>query len=957
MNTPPDIPDRHSVLKNALLEMKTLRAKLKILEYSRKEPIAIIGMGCRFPGGSSNPEALWELLCNGVDAVVPVPQNRWDVDSFYDPRPEAPGKTYMQWGAFLDEVDSFDASFFNISPREAVSIDPQQRLLLEVSWEALENAGLAPNQLFGSLTGVFVGICANDYTYLQMQKDYYKSIDAYRATGNALSVASGRLSYTLGLKGPSLSVDTACSSSLVAVHLACQSLRNSESNLAIVGSANLILSPYASIAFAKSRMLASDGRCKTFDAAADGFTRGEGCGVVILKRLSDAIKDRDNILALIRGTAINQDGASSGLTVPNGPSQQIVIRQALANADVSPELIDYVEAHGTGTALGDPIEVQALGEVFQARPADSPLVIGSIKTNIGHLEAAAGIAGLMKVVLSLQHQQIPPHLHFKKPNTRISWADIPLTVPTKLTYWNAENKRRYAGLSSFGFSGTNAHIIFEEAPIKELEHVKIERPVNILTLSAKSPQALKQLAKRFKHHLTMHPSQALADVCFTANTGRSHFSCRLAIVAPSASYICNQLAEFLEKQEFAGMVRFGKQTDSRPKVAFLFTGQGSQYLEMGRYLYETQATFRKVLDQCNELLQPDLPQPLLSVLYPRCDATPLLHETQYAQPALFSLEYALAELWRSWGVVPEAVMGHSVGEYVAACVAGVFSWEDGLKLIAQRGRLMQSLPCNGMMAAVQTNKPLVLKVLSAYQGLVSIAAVNSLEQIVISGEHTAMQAVIEELRSESIPVHLLQVSHAFHSPLMEPILKEFRQIAQQVKFNTPQIPLVSNLTGQIWKSGKPLDADYWCQHIREPVEFMAGIQSLATNNYKIFVELGPNPTLSRLGQQCLSENNVFWLSSLVQGQSDWQVMLNSLGTLYCQGRNLDWVGFDQNYPRYRIPLPTYPFERERYWFDESHSLPLNSSDDKKVSITKSKAPIHPLLGKRISNSASTGDEK
>ncbi|MDJ0795563.1 MAG: type I polyketide synthase [Calothrix sp. MO_167.B12] len=945
MNTPPDIPDHQSVLKNALLQLKTLRAKLNTLEYSRKEPIAIIGMGCRFPGGARDPEGLWQLLHDGVDAIVPVPENRWDVDRFYDSRPEALGKTNMRWGGFLDEVDTFDPSFFGIAPREAVSIDPQQRLLLEVSWEALENAGLAPNQLFGSLTGVFVGICANDYTYLQMQKDYYNSIDAYRATGNALSVASGRLSYTLGLKGPSLSVDTACSSSLVAVHLACQSLRNGDANLAIAGGANLILSPYASIAFAKSRMLASDGRCKTFDAAANGFTRGEGCGVVILKRLSDAIKDKDNILALIRGTAINQDGASSGLTAPNGPSQQMVIRQALANADISPELIDYIEAHGTGTALGDPIEVQALGEVFQARRADSPLAIGSIKTNIGHLEAAAGIAGLMKVVLSLQHQQIPPHLHLQEPNPRIAWEDIPVTIPTQLTPWKVENKRRYAGLSSFGFSGTNAHIIFEEAPIKEFEHVKIERPLHILTLSATSSQTLKQLAKRFKHHLTIHPSQELPDVCFTANTGRNHFPCRLAIVAPSAKDIYNQLEKFLAKQEFAGMVRFGKQTDSRPKVAFLFTGQGTEYLQMGRYLYETQATFRQVLDQCNELLQADLPQPLLSVLYPESDTTPLLHETQYAQPILFSLEYALAELWRSWGVVPDAVMGHSVGEYVAACVAGVFSWEDGLKLITQRGRLMQSLSGNCMMAAVKSSKAQLLKILSSYQDLVCITAVNSPKEIVISGEDQAMQAVIEELRSHYIPVQVLQGSHSFHSPRMEPILKEFRQIAQQVKFNSPQISFISSLTGKIWESGKPLDADYWCQHLSQPVEFMAGIQSLAANSYKVFVELGPNPTLSKLGQQCLPDNNVFWLSSLVQGQNDWQVLLNSLGTLYCQGQNIDWVGFDQNYSRSRIPLPTYPFAKERYWFDESNSLPSNSSSNEKASGSSSKAPIHPLLGK------------
>ncbi|MFB2772731.1 type I polyketide synthase [Pelatocladus sp. BLCC-F211] len=957
MNTLPEIPDRQSVLKNALLEIKALRAKLKTIEDSRKEPIAIIGMSCRFPGGANNPEEFWQLLRNGVDAIGPVPANRWDVEAFYDPKPETPGKTYMRWGAFLDEVDTFDASFFNISPREAVGIDPQQRFLLEVSWEALENAGVAPKQVFGSQTGVFVGICANDYTYLQMRRDYFESIDAYRATGNALSVASGRLSYSFGLKGPSLSVDTACSSSLVALHLACQSLRTGESNLVLAGSVNLILSPYASIAFAKSRMLASDGRCKTFDAAANGFTRGEGCGVVVLKRLSDAIRDKDNIVAMIRETAINQDGASSGLTVPNGPSQQAVIRQALANADMTPDLIDYVEAHGTGTALGDPIEVQALGEVFKDPSRDCPLLIGSVKTNIGHLEASAGMAGLMKVVLSLQHKELPPHLHLKELTPQVAWANLPLEVSTKLMPWPDRGRQRYAGLSSFGFSGTNAHVIFEEAPIQERLPAEVQRPLHILTLSAKSPQALKQLASRFEKHFVTHPSQQFEDVCFTANTGRNHFSCRLSIVSDSLSHTQAELAAFVTEEKFSGTVRFRKQTENRAKIAFLFTGQGSQYFEMGCHLYNTQLTFRKVLDQCNEILSPYLQQSLLSVLYSASKTTPLLHETQYAQPALFALEYALSELWRSWGVVPEAVMGHSVGEYVAACIAGVFSLEDGLKLIAQRGRLMQSLPRNGMMAATQTDKAKVMKALASYKGLVSIAAINSPQQTVISGEFAAMQAVIDDLRGQQIAVQPLEVSHAFHSPLTETILNEFRQIAQKVNFSAPQISLVSNLTGQILEPGKILDAEYWCEHICKPVQFLAGIQSLAANNYKLFVEVGANPTLSKLGRQCLSQDDEIWLPSLAQGQNDWQVLLKSLSTLYCEGQDIDWVEFDRGYPRYRLPLPTYPFEREHYWFEESPSSQFYPSTIKSSFNKKSNPRIHPLLGRHISTFVSTEGEK
>ncbi|MGB5712418.1 MAG: type I polyketide synthase, partial [Waterburya sp.] len=649
-----------------------------VLESAKTEPIAIVGMGCRFPGGANNPEAFWQLLQNGVDAISEVPGDRWDIDAYYDPNPDTPGKTYARYGGFVAGLDEFDSQFFNISPKEAASLDPQQRLLLEVSWEALENAGVASDRLAGSPTGVFVGICSNDYSQRLLSRDPAE-IDAYIGTGNCHSVASGRLSYLLGLNGPSLAVDTACSSSLVAVHLAIASLRNGECNLALAGGVNQLLAPEVTINFSKARMLSRHGRCKTFDADADGYIRAEGCGVIVLKRQSDALKDGDNILALIRGSAINHDGRSSGLTVPNGPSQQAVIRQALANAKVKPEDISYIEAHGTGTSLGDPIEVGALGGVFgKNRTAEKSLKIGSVKTNIGHLEGAAGIAGLIKVVLSLQHQTIPPHLHFKQPSSFIDWDKLPIEVPTEKKAWSTDGKQRLAGVSSFGFSGTNAHIVIEEAPPPEAVAAEVERSAHLLTLTAKTPTALEQLAQRYQDYLTAHPNADLAGICFTSNYGRSQFDHRLSIVANSTTVARNGLANYLAGRATPGVFANRVQNTNRLKVAFLFTGQGSHYVGMGQELYQTSPLFRQTLDRCAEILRPELDQPLLEILYPAISQNGhfALHQTAYTQPALFALEYALAQLWLSWGVRPTVVMGHSLGEYVAACIAGVFSLES-----------------------------------------------------------------------------------------------------------------------------------------------------------------------------------------------------------------------------------------------------------------------------------------
>ena len=680
-----------SPLKRALLAIEELQAKLDAVEKQRHEPIAIIGVGCRIPGGANDPEEFWRLLHEGRSGVREIASDRWDADAYYDPNPDAPGKIATRFGGFLDQVDRFEPQFFEIAPREALTMDPQQRLLLEVSWEALEHAGQSPVRLGHTRTGVYIGVCSNDYAQLLLEAGNPALVDMYYASGIAHSIASGRLSYVLGLQGPSISVDTACSSSLVAVHLACQGLRNGECRLALAGGVNVILSPEIFSALSRARMLAADGKCKTFDAAADGFVRGEGCGVVVLKRLNDAVADGDRILALIRGSAVNQDGPSSGLTAPNGPSQESVIRDALANAAVSPQDVSYIEAHGTGTSLGDPIEVQALGAIFgPGREAATPLLIGSLKTNVGHLEAAAGVSGLIKVVLSLQHREIPQHLHFQKPSPHIPWDRLPVRVTSEREPWNPLHGKRIGGVSSFGFSGTNAHVVLEEAPIVSPKKSGNERPLHLLTLSARTEPALSTLIERYAQRMEIGEQVVLADLCHTANVGRAHLAHRLALTGADAEEMAGKLRESRSGNTTPGIVRGCCEATDRPKIAFLFTGQGSQYVGMGRRLYETSPTFARALNRCDAALRNRLDRSLLDVLYPPDGAYSPLDETQFTQPALFAIEYALSELWRSWGVQPTFVLGHSVGEYVAACVAGVFSVEDGLALIAERGRLMQA---------------------------------------------------------------------------------------------------------------------------------------------------------------------------------------------------------------------------------------------------------------------------
>ncbi|NET25238.1 type I polyketide synthase [Okeania sp. SIO1I7] len=906
--------------KIAQLESKAEKTDSGFSAAQLENGIAIIGMACRFPGDADSPQKYWSLLRDGIDAITEVPSTRWDIEKYYNSDQNQPGKISSRYGGFISEVDKFDADFFHISPREAKYIDPQQRILLEENWKALENAGINPKSLSGTETGVFVGIGFHDYEQLQYKHNQEQDLNIYFATGSSTAIGAGRLSYFLKLNGPAITVDTACSSSLSAVHLACQSIRNGECELALASGVNLLLSPELSISFSQAGMLSPDGRCKTFDASANGYVRSEGCGVVVLKSLKQAITDRDPILAVVRGTAINQDGASNGMTAPNQSAQEAVIGKALSVAGISANQVSYVEAHGTGTSLGDPVEIKALEVVYgENRGSERPLTIGSVKTNIGHTEAAAGIAGLIKVVLSLQNKYIPPHLHLKELNPYMSLAGIPGTVLIEGKTWEKYDgdESLIAGVSSFGFSGTNAHVILEEVPT-EVKTQQLEEQPHLLTLSAKTEKALDELVSHYQNYLETNRELELADVCYTANTGRAQFNHRLGVIASNLQELRKKLLQHKAGEEVVGVFSGKLPNDSSvPKLAFLFTGQGSQYVNMGRKLYETQPTFRQALEECDQILSPYLEHSLLEILYPKNvqkSSSSLIDQTAYTQPALFAIEYSLFKLWESWGIKPNVVMGHSVGEYVAATVAGVFSLEDGLKLIAMRGRLMQQLPSGGGMVSVMASESQVTKVIENYNSQVVIAAINGPESIVISGKSEFIAAICSKLEAIGIKTKKLEVSHAFHSHLMEPMLAEFEVIAKQVTYSQPQIPLISNVNGQ--KVDLEITkAEYWVDHVLKPVRFAESMKTLHQEGSELFIEIGPRPILLGMGRQCLPEDEGLWFPSLRPPKAELQQMLESLGQLYVQGIKVDWSGFEQNYAGRKVALPTYPFQKQRYWLD------------------------------------------
>jgi acyl transferase domain-containing protein/predicted O-methyltransferase YrrM/acyl carrier protein len=930
----------------ALLAAK-LQSRVDALEHAAREPIAIVGLACRFPGGADTPEAFWSVLRDGVDTIREVPRDRWDIDALYDADPDAAGKMSTRWGAFLDHVDRFDAPFFGVAPREAEHMDPQQRLLLELSWEALERAGIAPDELMGSLTGVFVGISGNDYFQLQLQAGL-AGLDAYTASGNAHSVAAGRLSFVLGLQGPCFPIETACSSSLVAVHQAVLSLRAGECHTALAGGVNLILSPITTIALSKARMMAPDGRCKAFDARADGFVRGEGGAMLVLKRLSDAQANGDRIVALIRGSAINQDGRSNGLTAPNGPAQEAVIRAALESGGLRPDQIGYVEAHGTGTSLGDPIEVQAIAAALGAGRTE-PLAVGSVKANVGHLESAAGIAGLVKLVLALQHREIPPQIHVQSLNPHIPWDALPVTVPTALRAWKSAGPR-IGAVSSFGFSGTNAHVVIEEAPPPLERDSTGQRPVHVLTLTARSETALRELAVRYERHLAGDDID-LGDVCFTANTGRARFEHRLAVLADGVPSCRERLRAAVEMRPTPGLFR-GRAPLRRPRVAFLYSGQGAQRVNMGRGLFESQPVFRQAVERCDEWLRPHLEHPLLAVLYPspqrEAAAQVLLDSTLYTQPALFTIEYALTELWRSWGVRPGVVVGHSIGEYAAACAAGVFEPDAALRLVYERGRLMQALRAAGAMASVFADEATVAAAIAPLADEIAIAAVNEPAQVVVSGRAHRIDALIDEFTSRGVRCRRLNVAHAFHSPLMDSVLEPFAEAAAAVSYGTAHTTMISCVSGEAAPPGEIGRAEYWTRHIREPVRFAAAARALYESGCRHVIEIGPSAALLAMAQHCVDDNEPdgAWLPSLRSERDDLEQMLDSLARLHVAGIDVDWAALDAAHARRRVLLPTYPFERERYWHvatAPSHVVPTSPAHEVTASVGELDASVRELL--------------
>ncbi|GAB1811578.1 type I polyketide synthase [Mycobacterium sp. MUNTM1] len=884
------------------------------------DPIAIVAMACRFPG-APDPEAFWEVLSGGVDAIREVPEDRFDIDEFYDPDPETPGKIYSRFGGYLDQIDEFDPEFFGISPREAVWIDPQQRLVLETVWEGLERAGYSPAALRGSRSGIFVGVGANEYSHL-LSAESVEKIEPHFITGNALNAISGRVAFALGLEGPAVAVDTACSSSLVAVHQACQALHSGDCDLAFAGGVNVLLSPVSNIAASRARMLSPVGRCKTFDATADGYVRSEGCGILVLKRMSDAVRDGDRVCAVIPASAVNQDGASSGLTVPNGGAQQRLIATALSRAGLSGGDVDYLEAHGTGTALGDPIEVQAAGAVYGAtRDTDRPLLIGSVKTNIGHLEAASGVAGLIKVVLSLQHEMLPQSLHFETPSPHIPWDSLPLRVVDKAVPWQTNGRRRRAGVSSFGFTGTNAHVLIEEAPQPVATEGVLPaaesdaQPVDVLPLSARSPEALLALARRYEEWLQAHPKADIGDLCFTVGAGRSHFEHRAALVVDSVQSAREALADLADNRTRPGVAR-GECKDP-PTTAWMFTGQGSQYPGMARELFHAEPVFAETVTRCADAINGLLPRPLIEVILATDkdtggEAGKTLRHTAFAQPALFAVEMGLARLWQSWGVEPDVVLGHSVGQYAAACVAGVFSLEDGARMMAERGRLFGSLPEGGRMVAVFADAQYVEELANDFPR-VSVAAYNG-PNTVLSGPGADLEQIVARGGSDGIRCSWLETSHAFHSELLEPVLDEFESCAARLDFAVPTLPLVCNRTGTVLTIETPLDASYWRRHSRQPVQFAESVRTVAALGCSVLMEIGPQPVLTGAAVQVWPEHLAAprAIVSLRKGVGDRRQIAEGLAAAYVSGHRPEFAALHRQ-PRRKLELPTYPFQRRRFW--------------------------------------------
>lgn len=926
-----------------------------------QEPIAVVGMACRFPD-ADNVDQFWDLICRGDHAVREIPDDRFPVDKLYDPDYEVPGKVVSKWACLRDDLGQFDPQFFGIAPREARGMDPQQRMLLEVAWEAMEHARIPPEELSKTPTGVFMGVSQVDYIKLASQFDnFLDRIDAHTGTGNSLSICANRLSYAFNFSGPSAAIDTACSSAMVALHQAVQSLRSKECDAALVGAANVCITPDTMISLSRARMVSPTGQCRPFHEDANGYVRGEGAGVVVLKRLSDAIEAGDRVLAILRHTAVNHGGRTSGITAPSGTAQQTVIQAALAGGGVAASDIDYIEAHGTGTPLGDPIEVEALGQVFRKRtPNDRPVYLTSVKANIGHLEIAAGIAGLIKTILVLRSGTVPLQPNLDKLNPRIRTEGTRIQIPTETVQVKNDRTRRLAGVSSFGFGGTNGHAIVESMTESEDSSTPVSSPSqtdhepnrdqHLLTLSAKSSKSLKRLAASYCEHIRSANLEAsgdrhLGDFCHAAAVSRTHHDRRATVRVQNREQLIADLSKIAEGQSGPNIHKGRVQFLGRGRYGFLFTGQGSQLAGMGRELYEAEPVFRETADRCEAVFQAERGQSLLEVMFDQ-DAGSKIDDTAITQPALFTLEISLAMLWKSWGITPAVVLGHSVGEYAAACLAGVFSIEDGLRLIAKRGELMGRLPSGGAMAVAFTDSDTATRLFTALDGSIEIAAHNGPQNTTVSGDADSIDAFVQRCNDDGISCQRLSVSHAFHSYRMDPMLHEFESYALDIDFAMPTIPLISNVTGE-QVNEKVLTPTYWSEQIRSSVQFESGVATMAGEDLDAIIEMGPTPALVGMAKRCQPDWSVAAIASLRKGKPEINALLDAVADLYVAGGTLDWKAFDAAWNYKKIDLPIYPFDHQNYWLDDDGLTNERLDDVYQRNI------VHPLLGKSITVAEST----